>query len=191
MTASFPRKKPRGWKRRMRELDRWAAGSAALSPDEVRSDYQSVEVWFERWPWPFPVGVRRRMVQHLVDVHDRWHAQLKTWGEPYYLGIWLFEPEFKGSQVCATAGWRAAEYLQRHDPARRSPPPRLYDGHPRDLRRFEWTSWVHTERERLSGYDRADWPLLLRRARSVERTGDDVELTFEHRAWYGRLADGA
>lgn len=174
----------------MRELDRWAADHAALDIDDLRSSgYHSAEIWFERWPRPFPMAVRRRMVQHLVQIHDRWFPALRRLGEPFYLGIWLFEPGLTESQVVAAVGERGAEYRARHDPAERSSPPALYDGFPENLDRFEWTRHTWVERDRLSLYSEGDWPELLHRARSVQRTEGDVEVTFSHDNWRAMLRE--
>lgn len=173
----------------MRELDHWAAERAALDLRHLGSGYHSAEIWFERWPWPFPVPVRRRMVQHLVDIHDHWLTRLSRLEEPFYLGIWLFEPGVAESQVVAAVDWRADEYRARHDPAQHSAPPPLYQGHPYDLGRFAWTRRRWVRREWLSSFAGEDRPWALRHARSAERAEGDVALTFEHEDWFGMLPD--
>lgn len=175
----------------MRELDRWAAEHAALDLGHLQgAEYHSAEYWFERWP-PLPSDdVRRRIVQHLIEIHDRWHCQLQHFKEPYYLGIWLLGGQFlTGSQVVASIGYRAEEYRGRHlgSAAEKSPPPALYHGFPHDLSRFEWTRHVWTERDRLSSFGQKDWLPLLRRAKTIERIDDDAVVTFEHEDWLGML----
>lgn len=172
----------------MRALERRAeAEGAPLEAHHLLSGYHSAELRLERWPQPFPIAVRRRLVRHLVDVHDRWHARLPGLEGDVYLGIWLFEPGFEESQVVAAVGKRAAEYRARHDPANRAAPPALYHGHPYDLARFQWTRTVWHSRDRLSSFHRSDWPALLRRASAVQRTDDDVEVTFRHEDWLATL----
>jgi hypothetical protein len=175
----------------VRELDRWAGEHAALDFQDLQSGYHSAEIWFERWPRPLPVGIRRRMVQHLVDIHDAWLPQLLEAGEPFYLGIWLFLPELTESQVVAAIEGRADEYAERHDEAHRAPPPQLYQGHPRDLTRFEWTRRRYVDRELLSSFAPGDRPSLLRRADAVERAGGDRLLSFKREAWFARLPTSA
>jgi hypothetical protein len=189
MAAPYRQKKIRGWKRRMRELDRWAAEHAQLDLSRLLSvGDTSAEIWFERWPTPFPLRVRRRMVQHLAEIHDSWLAQLRAWGEPFYLGLWIFEPDFKRTQVCAAVGRMAADLRERHLGSA-APPPSLYHAHPCDLRRFAWTYDLRVDRELLSTYDQSEWPWLIEHANRVERTAEDALLYFEHEAWLGLLVD--
>lgn len=138
-------KKARGWRRRMRALDRWAVREVPLEPEHLDGGYHSAEVWLEHWPQPVPLAVRRRLVRHLVDVHDRWRERLDVIAPDAYLGIWLFEPALNESQVVAAVGARADEYRARHDAALRATPPAPYHGHPVDLARFRWTRHVHDD----------------------------------------------
>jgi hypothetical protein len=168
----------------MRELDRWASEHAAVDLDDLYSSgYQSAEIWFARWPRPFPTRVRRRMVEHLIRIHDQWLPQLQRLQEPFYLGVWLFEPGLTESQVVAAVGERGADYRARHHPEERSSPPGLYAGYPEDLGRFEWTRHIRVERDWLSLYAESDWPNLLQRARRVERIDGDVAVTLEYCEW--------
>ena len=168
----------------MRELDRWTAARAALTPSHLDSGYHSAEIWFERWPWPFPLGVRRRMVQRLVELHDSWLPQLQAMGEPFYLGLWIFEPDFRESQLCAAVEHRAEDYAQRHLVGERVPPPVQYQLRPCDLGRFEWTRQTYTDRAVLAPDD-DDLPVQRRAASRAERTPEGVVLTWQREAWFG------
>lgn len=167
-------RKLRGWRRRLRALDRWADDHAALDVDALHaSGYHSAEIWFEHWPRPWPPSIRRRMVHHLARIHDAWLPPLQQLGEPFYLGIWLFEPDLAESQVVAAVGERAAEYAALHADAPGSAPPALYDG-PADLRRFAWTrrTWAEPADAQAGGSARYDvWRARLRERRPAQ-SGD-------------------
>jgi hypothetical protein len=186
---SSPRKKVRGWRRRLEQFDVWARGEASKEiapPNSV--DYESAEFWFGHWHQPFPLFAKRRIVQHLVDIHDAWHAQRSRFDSSgLYLGIWLFEPVLLESQVVLAGEVRGADYLERHDPSKRSPPPSQYQGRPYDLSRFEWTHHVWRDREPLSelaGYSRE---AALRDAVKVETVDGETYVTFERHSWYAML----
>lgn len=134
----WPHAKQRGWRRRIRALDRWAAAEAARVPDPAgHGGYDSAEVWFD-WPQPVPTLAARAVVRSLVRIHDAWSAWLPPSGDAY-LGLWIFHPGLMESQVVAAVGDRARDYAARHAEANRSAPPALYHLHPHDLQRFEWT----------------------------------------------------
>ena len=133
--------------RAMDELDRWVDGHATLDIAELSSGYASAGFWAD-WTQPLALVTKRRVVAALVGVHDAWAEQLRSFPEPHYLGLWLFEPMLVESQVVAAVGPRAAEYAARHT-APLSAPPSAYDGQPLPLARFEWTHHA--------GDDRDDW----------------------------------
>lgn len=144
------------WSRRLRELDRWADKHATIDLKDLDSGYHSAEIWF-RWPQPWPVEVRRQVVQRLIEVHDRWAVQLQALKEPSYLGVWLFEPALTESQLVAAVGDRAIDYAARHDPALRVAPPGLYQCQPVDLSRFEWTRHAWQEQDAPADDTRDHW----------------------------------
>ncbi len=149
-------------------------------------DY-SAEIWFEQWPTPFPIGVRRRMVEHLFRIHDGWREQLSVLTQPYYLGVWL-EPGFKGSRVAAVVGRDVDWFALRHsDSFIHVPPPPLYHNRPLDLGRYRWTWTVETCLDRLSEYAEADQREMLRESRQHLRWGDG-EIVIPRRLewWYAQ-----
>ncbi|CAA9359165.1 MAG: hypothetical protein AVDCRST_MAG68-4279 [uncultured Gemmatimonadetes bacterium] len=185
MTAR--RKKVHGWRRRLRELDRWAAEHKRLPLDELLGTGDcSAEIWFEQWPTPFPIGVRRRMVEHLFRIHDAWGEQLGALTQPYYLGVWL-APGFRGSRVAAAVGRDVDWYASRHSESFfQVPPPPPYHGRPLDLGRYTWTWAVETCLDRLSEYTEADQRDMLRESRQHLRWDGERVIPRRLEWWYAR-----
>jgi hypothetical protein len=107
-------KKIRGYKRRLREIERWRIDNLSLNMDYLR-ERQRDYVKFRIYPWtpvamslsrfPTPKGkVKRRIIESMLDIFERWQKQLEEIKEPYYLKIWLFEPDVYNSQVVCAIG---------------------------------------------------------------------------------------
>jgi hypothetical protein len=196
-----PRRRSRAWRRRARALDRWAAEEreAPLTFREHRR--QAAVIRFDVWGNdPFPLGIRRRMVEHLVGIHDRWLERLSNSHPRPYLAIWLALPHVYNSQVVLATGDDQEHYeASVHVPGihdtyatARTAPPSLYHGRPCDLSRFEWVHQVHRTVERLSWFSEKDWPALRREAVQVIDTSDgDTEVTLVSHDWLGRLPSAA
>lgn len=46
--------------------------------------------------------IRKRIVKLLFDIHDQWKIELEKLNKPYYLAIWLCEPQIiRSDLVCA------------------------------------------------------------------------------------------
>ncbi|SFE70289.1 hypothetical protein SAMN04487969_105201 [Paenibacillus algorifonticola] len=110
--------KIRGWKRRVREIEKWKQRYMQLDMEYLahhQRDY--VKLWID----PFyrlvrrnpPVWFSRLLLAALLDIYEAWHQQLKQRNEAFYLKIWLFEPDFISSQVVAAIG----EQLHAYDHA--------------------------------------------------------------------------
>lgn len=139
------RKKVRGWKRRVRQLERFREAHRTLDVQALReSQYDYVKIWLDPWsrlePRNPPVWFRRRILAALIDIHDAWREKLEALGEPYYLEIWLFDPDFHRSQVVAGLDWRMEHYRTVFAPSPNVPPrpPAAYDDPAYDLDRFQW-----------------------------------------------------
>lgn len=193
------RKKVRGWKRRLRQLERFRRTYRTLDVEALRaSQYDYVKIWLDPWSRlggrnP-PVWFRRRILAALVDIHDAWRVQLDALGEPYYLEIWLFHPDFHRSQVVAGLDWRMDHYRSVFEPAPRAAPrpPALYDDAAYDLDRFRWRAGTEVnaymaEPGELDADDAADFQ--RRAARVEQRPNGDTLYIFElGRVWQGGLA---
>jgi hypothetical protein len=108
-------KKIRGNKKRLRQIENWRVNNLTVDLKYLeKSDNDYVK--FRIFPWnpvamslykfPNPKGkIRKKIIESFFDIYDSWNRQLKELGKPYYLKIWLFEPDVYLSQVvCATNG---------------------------------------------------------------------------------------
>ncbi|WP_213471210.1 hypothetical protein [Paenibacillus dendritiformis] len=120
-------KKTRGMRRRARSLQLWGAHHKTLDIDSLtRNKRAYVKV---RIP-PFchlhrinereagkkkpPYRFRKQTLHHLIEIYRAWKKQLDATKkkEPYYLKIWLGDPEFMDSQVVAALGPKMDYYEQ-------------------------------------------------------------------------------
>jgi hypothetical protein len=105
-------KKVRGHKRIWREIEQWRKNNLELDPENLKQQHRDyTKIWIHpirtvstlNSRYPEPKGKTRRLIlSGLIDIYDSWKASLDSLSEPYYLKIWLFEPNFSDSQVvCA------------------------------------------------------------------------------------------
>ncbi|WP_420124856.1 hypothetical protein [Longimicrobium sp.] len=139
------RKKVRGWKRRIRQLERFRLAHRELDVEALRLDQRHyVKIWLDPWSRLVrrnpPHWFRRRIVAAFIDIHDAWRERLEAAGEPYYLEIWLFHPDFHDSQVVAAVGDAIGYYRTMFDPAEDAPaqPPAEYRDAAYDLDDLHW-----------------------------------------------------
>lgn len=195
-----PPRRSRAWRRRERALDAWAAEEREQPipyADHVR---HSAVIRFDVWGTdPFPLRIRRRMVEHLVSIHDRWLERVSDWPVRPYLAIWLALPHVYNSQVVLATGRDQEQYETHvHTPGMRetfatapAAPPSLYHGRPCHLSRFDWVHQVYRTVERLSWFAEDDRPGLLRDAVTAVPVGEgDTEVTLVSHDWLGRLPVG-
>ena len=105
-------KKIRGNKRRIKQIENWKIGSLKIDVDyleKTNKDY----VKFRVFPWnpiaisihnyPNPKGkIRKKIIESFFDIYESWNIQLKETGKPFFLKVWIFEPDIYNSQVvCA------------------------------------------------------------------------------------------
>ncbi|POY40607.1 hypothetical protein C3L50_03680 [Flavobacterium alvei] len=105
-------KKIRGNKRRIKKIENWRINNLKIDldyPEKTNKDYVKIRIF----PWnpvamsihnyPNPKGkIRKKIIESFFDIYESWNIQLKELGKPFYLKIWLFEPNIYDSQVvCA------------------------------------------------------------------------------------------
>ena len=100
-----------------------------LDPDLLRDEtmpYQykrnNVKLWLEPWGNLFATeqpgkGHRTAMLNALLDIYESWDAQLSRLGQPYYLKVWLFDPNFMQSQIVCAWGEAHDLYQNAFTPA--------------------------------------------------------------------------
>lgn len=82
------KKRIRGWKRRMKQIDQWKKHNMHLDLEELRSaqrDY--VKLWID----PFyrlnrrnpPVWYSRLLLEAMIEVYHAWSRQMASFNEPF------------------------------------------------------------------------------------------------------------
>lgn len=191
------RKKVRGWKRRIRHLEQFRLAYRELDVEALRHGrgVQYVKIWLDPWsrlePRNPPYWYRRRILAALIDILGAWREQLERMGEPYYLALWLFDPDFHRSQVVAAAGESIEYYRTLFEPAEGAPaqPPAEYRDAAYDLDGLRWQAGQVIDAELASSYD-DDFQALARlvpTADRIQQTADGDTLLIFHRGlvWLG------
>ena len=194
------RKKVRGWKRRIRQLERLRLAYRELDVDALRRDHrQYVKIWLDPWrrlvPRNPPYWYRRRILAAFLDILDAWRERLEAAGEPYYLELWLFHPDFHDTQVVAAMGERLEYYRTLFEPAAKAAahPPAEYQDAAYDLGELNWRAGQVIDVHLASTYegDMEGLMALAERGRSADRvqaTADGTDtLYIFHRGlvWLG------
>lgn len=92
--------------------------------------------------------IRKRIVQLLFEIHDSWKVELEKLNTPYYLAIWLCEPQIIRSEVVCAIDERIEMYSTNwFDPSEKAPfiLSESYGKNRDQLNRFNW--------ERKNSYD--------------------------------------
>ncbi|MFV1884324.1 MAG: hypothetical protein ACMZ7B_07550 [Balneola sp.] len=102
-------KKIRGHKRIWKRIDEWRDTNLKLDIENLllqHRDYTKIRIHpFSSISvlnsyFPEPKGkTKKKILAALLDIYDSWKSSLDSLNEPYYLKIWLYEPEFSSSQV--------------------------------------------------------------------------------------------
>lgn len=194
------RKKVRGWKRRLRELERFRLAHRELNLDALRrSEYEYVKLWLDPWsrlvPRDPPVWFRRRVLAAFLDILASWQRTLEASGEPFYLRLWLFYPRFHRTQVVAAVGDRIAWYRNTFEaaPGARPLPPHLRDP-AYELDALQWEPCLDTDvLLEDDALDSRELGRIQRRASRVEQTswGKTLFLFDRGFVWLGRPRPGA
>jgi hypothetical protein len=193
------KKKVRGWKRRIRQLERLRLAYRELDVEWLRgAERQYVKIWLDPWsrlvPRNPPYWYRRRVLAAFVDIYASWRRVLEASGEPYYLELWLFHPDFHSTQVVAAVGSMLKFYDKVFEPAPNGAPrpPALYDDPDYDLDRFRWRAGteVYVRLKSIEVVDAEDEARLAREADRVETsryTGDTMYIFEMGSVWQGSL----
>ena len=149
------RKKVRGMRRKRRKLNSWSAYYKEL---DISALLKYNKVYVKVWISPFynlfkysdrkigkknpPHRFRKQVLHELIDIYLAWDDQLKRLNEPYYLMIWIGDPDFMDSQVVAAVKTEIDYYsnLFEMDPTFKPFP---YKGVHSHFNKFEWQRCVH------------------------------------------------
>ncbi|WP_420128986.1 hypothetical protein [Longimicrobium sp.] len=193
------RKKVRGWKRRIRQLEQFRLAHRELDVEALRGGGRHyVKIWLDPWrrlvPRNPPYWYRRRIVAAFVDILGAWRERLDAAGEPYYLEMWLFHPDFYDTQVVVAVGEEIDWYRNVFEPAEGVPaqPPAEYGDAPCGPDDLRWRAGRVIDAELASSYE-GDFQALARlvpTADRVQQTGDGDTLLVFYRGlvWLGSLS---
>jgi hypothetical protein len=193
------RKKVRGWKRRLRQLERFRLAYRTLDVEWLRAaERQYVKIWLDPWsrlvPRNPPYWYRRRILAAFIDIYTSWRQALEAAGEPYYLELWVFHPDFHNTQVVAATGSLLKFYDRVFEPAQKGAPrpPALYDDPAYDLDRFRWRAGtdVNVLLRSIDVVEPGDEERLVREADRVQtskHTGDTMYIFELGSVWQGSL----
>ena len=142
-----PRNKIRGWKRRIRQIDRWG--------EDLKQPYlgyflsESGRYTYERcYLSPFyrldkrhpPLWFYKLIIAKFVEAYNAWEKVFEKSGIPHDLQLWLYDPSYIESEIICykmqehgehmKLGWEAKE----HKPF----PYQKFAGKGYDLNAFEW-----------------------------------------------------
>lgn len=195
MPRSFSnRKKVRGWKRRIRQLDRFRLAHRELDVDALRRDGRDyVKIWLDPWsrlvPRNPPHWYRRRILAAFIDILDAWRERLEAAGEPYYLELWLHHPDFHDTQVVAAMGEAIEWYRTMFEPVEgaAADPPAEYRDPAYDLAGLHWRVGRVIHAEMPMEFD-VEW--LMELTRTADRidessTGDAIFVFYRGLVWLG------
>lgn len=193
------RKKVRGWKRRIRQLEQFRLAHRDLDVEALRHGrgVRYVKIWLDPWsrlvPRNPPHWYRRRILAAFVDILGAWRERLEAAGEPYYLELWLFHPDFHDTQVVAAMGEAIDYYRTLFETAAGAAahPPAEYRDPTYDFSALRWRAGQVIDAELASTYE-SDFQALAKLVPTADRlqvTADGDTLLIFHRGvvWLGSL----
>jgi len=110
---NFQSKKIRGWKRRIRQIDRW--GERIKEPNLEWFKREGTTHLYQRcYLSPFYMAERRHpplwfyklVIRKFIAAYEVWEQQLKQTGTPSDFMLWLYDPAFIQSEIIA---WKVEE----------------------------------------------------------------------------------
>ncbi len=98
------KKKIRNWKRQVRKISTWKDTFINLDLEYlIKNERTHVKIWIDPWYRLIrrnpPKWLRSLMLESLCEIYLNWKEQLDDLCEPYYLKIWLYDPNFINSEV--------------------------------------------------------------------------------------------
>ncbi|WP_235338458.1 hypothetical protein [Paenibacillus wulumuqiensis] len=98
------KKKIRGWKRRIKQIEKWKQRYIDLDMEQLCRNYKDhAKLWID----PFyrltrrnpPIWYSRLILAGMIEIYQSWSQQMQSLNEPFYLKIWLWHPNFIHSQI--------------------------------------------------------------------------------------------
>lgn len=148
MATDINKKKIRGWKRRIKEIDRWFEAYKMPDLDRFKARGEAY-VKIRISPWNLvcervpPNWYFRLIARKLVLIHDLWKDIFESEQIPYDLQIWLNYPNTIRSQiVCAKVdsyGKTRDDYYRKS--VRNEMLPKMWADGMQELKKFSWQQY--------------------------------------------------
>ena len=153
------KKKIRGWKRRIKQIEQWKLRCIDLDIEQLfRNNRDYVKLWID----PFyrltrrnpPIWYSRLILKAMIEVHQSWSEQMKKLNEPFYLKIWLYNPNFINSQIVVAFRECLNYYNNTFDKSndKKAFPMHLYGSIP-GLQNLKWALAIDSDDYWLSDLD--------------------------------------
>lgn len=150
------KKKIRGWKRRIKSIENWKQRYIYLDIAQLERHHRDyVKLWIN----PFyqltkrnpPVWYARLIFGAMIEVYESWHERLKLLNEPFYLKMWVYDPNFIYSQIVVAFRDQLHFYDHTFDPSsiQKDFPTHLYRKG-LDIEKFEWELAIEADYYSLS-----------------------------------------
>lgn len=167
------KKKIRGWRRRIKQIEQWKQRFIDLDVEQLFCNHRDyVKLWID----PFfrltrrnpPMWYSRLLLEAMIEVYQSWYQQMNRLNEPFYLKIWLYHPNFIHSQIVVAfrdcLHFYDNTFEQSND--NKDFPSQLYGKIP-DLHNFKWKLSLESEYYSLAELQ-ADVGLGFRTNKSIE-----------------------
>ncbi|MCP3776693.1 hypothetical protein NLX71_25985 [Paenibacillus sp. MZ04-78.2] len=151
---SGTKKKIRGWKRRLREIDEWKRRVINVDMEQLNKYHRD---YAKLWIPPFygihrrnpPVWFNRLILEAMLEVYENWLQKFKEMDEEFYLKIWLYDPHFINSQIVAAYKECLFFYDQTFDLARQEQEKKFpfdkYTSLKDQLEKFNWRLHIDSD----------------------------------------------
>ncbi len=115
------KKKIRGWKRRKRTIQQWREQMIELDMETLQEDgFDYAKLWiypfYSITPIDPPHWFQRLLLSEMLGVFSHWQQQMEQQHDPFYLKIWLYQPNFILSQIVVAQRERLHFYDQHFQP---------------------------------------------------------------------------
>jgi hypothetical protein len=141
------RKKIRGWKRRIRQIDRW--GEDLKKPNIKWFKQANARHVYDRcYLSPFyrfdrrhpPLWFFKLIIAKFIAAYSQWEKVFEESGIPYDLQIWLYDPSYIQSEIICYKMQERGEHMKLGWEAKEQKPfpYKKFAGKNYDLNEFEW-----------------------------------------------------
>lgn len=102
--------------------------------------------------------IRKRIIQLLFEIHDRWKIELEKLNKPYYLAIWLCEPQIIRSDVVCAIGERIEMYSNNWFDKSEKDDLIIKEAYGKSQDQFDRFTWERKNSYNTHGFIDYSWP---------------------------------